>query len=165
MPSLPPLRLDPDLARFVMGGVSINAGSASAEGHPSLCRAFGCRTHGDDTAVVFFSRLAAADLLRDVAAGRSLAVVFSDPPTHRTLQVKGSPLEVRPLEVAEQEAVAAYRTAFVARLAPLGFPEPLVRALLDCPDGDLVAVRFRPEAAFIQTPGAQAGSALGAAQP
>ena len=56
--------------------------------------------------------------------------------------------------------VAAYGTAFVACLRPLGFTEPMVRALLDCPDADLVAVAFTPEAAFNQTPGAQAGTPL-----
>jgi hypothetical protein len=42
----------------------------------------------------------------------------------------------------------------------LGFPEPLVRALLDCRDEDLVALTFTPVAVFNQTPGAQAGTPL-----
>ncbi len=161
MPSPTPFRLDPDHLRFMTDGVSINTASSGAHGLPSQCRAFGCRVDDAGRRIrVFLSGAQAADLLRDVGQSRALAVVFSDPPTHRTIQLKGRDARVEPLSPGDPGVVAAYRTAFVACLRPLGFTEPMVRALLDCPDADLVAVAFTPEAAFNQTPGAQAGAPL-----
>ena len=161
MPSPTPHQLDPDHLRFMTGGVSINTASSGASGLPSQCRAFGCRVDDAGRRIrVFLSGAQAADLLRDVGQSRALAVVFSDPPTHRTIQIKGRDARVERLAPGDPAVVAAYRTAFVACLRPLGFTEPMVRALLDCPDADLVAVAFTPEAAFNQTPGAQAGTPL-----
>jgi len=164
MPALPPLQLDPDLARFLTGGVSINAGSSSAEGVPSLCRAFGCRVDpGAGRITLFFAGSQAADLVRDVTGSGALAVVFSDPPTHRTIQIKGRDARLAPLAEGDLALVTAYRTAFAQCLVFLGFTETLVRTLLDCPDTDLVALVFTPQVAFDGTPGAQAGAPLGAA--
>lgn len=157
----PPLQLDPDLARFVTGGVSINAGSSSAEGLPSLCRAFGCRVDpGTGRLTVFFAKPQAADLVRDAAAGGALAVVFSEPPTHRTVQIKGRDARLVPLAEGDLACVQAYRTAFARSLVFLGFTEVMVRTLLDCPDEALVALAFTPTAFFNATPGAQAGTPL-----
>ena len=166
MPAATPFRIDPDLARFLTGGVSINAGSAAEDGTPSLCRALGCRVApAGDRVAVFFSSRQAADLLQDVARSRALAVVFSEPPTHRTLQLKGRDAQVEPLTDGDLARVEAYRAAFAQCLAFLGFTETLVRTLLDCPDADLVALTFTPQAAFNGTPGAQAGTALSTGAP
>ena len=161
MPAPPPLQLDPDLARFVMGGVSINAGSGSAEGIPSLCRAFGCRVDpGTGRITLFFAARQAADLVRDATGSGALAVVFSEPPTHRTVQIKGQDARRVPLAEGDLACVTAYRTAFAQCLVFLGFTEVMVRTLLDCPDEDLVALTFTPSAFFNATPGAQAGTPL-----
>lgn len=159
MPFRPPFHLDPDLARFLMGGVSINAGSGDADGRPSQCRGLGCRVEGDRL-TIFFAGPPSIDLFRDVARSGALAVVFSDPPTHRTIQLKGRDARVVPLSGDDPARVAAYRSAFIARLLPLGFRDQELRALLGCADADLAALAFTPEAAFNQTPGALAGTPL-----
>lgn len=160
MPTDAPLRLDPDLVRFMTSGLSINAGSGGPDGLPSQCRAFGCRVGADGQVSVFLAAPQAADLLRDAARSGRVAVVFSEPPTHRTFQIKGRGAQVQPLAEGDPARVAAYRAAFVQCLVPLGFTEPLVRALLDCRDEELVALTFIPVAVFNQTPGAQAGAPL-----
>jgi hypothetical protein len=161
MPSAAPIHLGPDYVRFMTGGVSINTGSGGSDGLPSQCRAFGCRVDAEGGRItVFLAAPQAADLLRDVARSQAVAVVFSDPPTHRTMQFKGWDAQVEPLVEGDLARVSAYRTAFVQCLLPLGFTESTVRAFLDCPDEQLVAVTFTPEAAFNQTPGAQAGTPL-----
>lgn len=161
MPALPSLLLDPELTRFVMGGVSINAGSGSAEGLPSLCRAFGCRVDpGTGRITLFFSAPQAADLIRDATASGALAAVFSEPPTHRTVQIKGQDARLVPLAEGDLACVTAYRTAFAQSLVFLGFTEVMVRTLLDCRDEALVALAFTPSDFFNSTPGAQAGTPL-----
>jgi hypothetical protein len=161
MPALSPLPLDPDLARFVTGGVSVNASSASAASVPSLCRAFGCRLAPDGAHLrLFFAGPQAADLLRDASASGALAVVFSEPSTHRTVQIKGRDARRVPLAEGDLACVQAYRTAFAQSLVFLGFTEQMVRTLLDCPDEALVALAFTPSDFFDATPGAQAGTPL-----
>ncbi|WP_243302578.1 hypothetical protein [Geothrix oryzisoli] len=161
MPAPPPLFLDPDLARFITGGVSINAGSGSAEGLPSLCLAFGCRVDsGTNRLTLFFAAPQAVDLVRDATRSGALAVVFSEPSTHRTLQIKGGDARLAPLGEGDLACVEAYRAAFAQCLVFLGFTEVMVRTLLDCPDEALVALTFTPSALFNVTPGAQAGAPL-----
>jgi hypothetical protein len=53
-----------------------------------------------------------------------------------------------------------YCDAFVAELCPLGYDEPLIRALLWFDPNDLRAVTFTPREAFLQTPGPRAGEPL-----
>ncbi|WP_243295353.1 hypothetical protein [Geothrix mesophila] len=166
MQALPSLFLDPELTRFVMGGVSINAGSASAEGVPSLCRASGCRVDPATGRLrLFFAGPQAVDLVRDTTQSGALAVVFSEPPTHRTVQIKGQDARIEPLAESDLACVRAYRTAFAQCLVFMGFTEVMVRTLLDCPDEALVALTFTPSALFNSTPGAQAGTPLTSTPP
>lgn len=157
----PPLQFDPDHLRFMAGGVSINVASSDGGRVPSLCRAVGCRVEeGGRRIQVFLPGPAARHLLEDIRRTRAIAVVFSDPLTHRTVQVKGRDADVAPLAAGDLEAVEAYRSAFVERLKSIGFQEPFVRALLGGRGDELAAVTFTPQAAFNQTPGVQAGAPL-----
>ena len=161
MQAHPSLILGPELTRFVTGGVSINAGSASAAGVPSLCRAFGCRVDpAADRLRLFFAGPQAVELVRDAKRSGALAVVFSEPPTHRTVQIKGQDARLEPLAEGDLACVMAYRAAFAQCLVFLGFTEVMVRTLLDCPDEALVALTFTPSVLFNVTPGAQAGAPL-----
>ncbi|WP_243384937.1 hypothetical protein [Geothrix alkalitolerans] len=161
MPTAPSLLLDPELTRFLTGGLSINAGSASAAGVPSLCRAFGCRVDpGPGRLRLFFAGPQAVDLVRDATRSGALAVVFSEPPTHRTIQIKGQDARLEPLVDTDLACVTAYRAAFAQCLVFLGFTEGMVRTLLDCPDEALVGLSFTPSVLFNSTPGAQAGTPL-----
>ncbi|WP_243325091.1 hypothetical protein [Geothrix sp. SG200] len=166
MPTAPSLLLDPELTRFLTGGLSINAGSASAAGVPSLCRAFGCRVAPDAGRLkLFFAAPQAVDLVRDATRSGALAVVFSEPPTHRTIQIKGEDARLEALTDGDLACVTAYRAAFAQCLVFLGFTEGMVRTLLDCPDEALVGLSFTPSALFNSTPGAQAGTPLTSAPP
>ncbi|ANQ84704.1 hypothetical protein [Azoarcus olearius] len=160
-PAIPAI-LDAAHAEFISSGISINAASCRPGGLPALARATGCRVSDDRREVtVLFGARAAADLLEGVRRSGMIAVVFSDPPSHRTVQLKGSDALVVPVEAGDEDRVERYRRAFAAVLAPFGHTEALVRALLAVPPGELVAVRFTPLSAFSQTPGPQAGEPLG----
>jgi hypothetical protein len=160
----PPFLLDAEHATFLEGGVSITAGARDARRIPTLARALGCRVSADRGRVtLFFSRRQARPLLAALQANGALAVVFNEPRTHRALQIKASDAREVPLEPGTPARVEAYRRAFVQEVGALGFPEPLIRALLSTPEDDLVAVTFTPDSAHLQTPGPQAGAPLGEA--
>ena len=63
--------------------------------------------------------------------------------------------------VGDVELAARYVDAFVGGLEPLGYPGAVIRAFLASRADDLVAVRFTPSVGFSQTPGPDAGAALG----
>jgi hypothetical protein len=152
---------DAELAEFMQRGISLNLAGCGADLAPSIARAVGCRIDPGRTSVrLLVSQAQAACVLADVRDNGKLAVVFSEPATHRTVQLKAVDAVVEAAGADDIATVARYRDAFVAHVEPLGHPAPAIRALLACPDSDLCAIRFTPTAAFSQTPGAGAGQAL-----
>jgi hypothetical protein len=153
--------LDEANAAFVQGGVSVVAASRDAALVPSMGRVSGCRVSTDRRAVTLYVASGqAVQLLADVRASGRIAVVFSQPSTHRTLQLKADDARVRALRRSELVIVERYVDAFAAEIEPLGHTTEQARTLLKCREDDLVAVDFAPSAAFEQTPGPKAGTPL-----
>jgi hypothetical protein len=153
--------VDAHHAAFIRTGVSVSVGAYSQGKIPSQARATGCRVSSDRRRVsLFLSATQAADLLTDIRSNGAIAVVFSQPSSHRTVQLKGNDAIVGDLADDDYRIVDSYRDAFVQELEPLGFDPVMIRAMLACPPADLVAVSFTPAAAFSQTPGPNAGEPL-----
>ena len=153
--------LDEANAAFILGGVSMIAASRNASNMPTVVRALGCRISPDRRCIaVFVARAQAAALLDDVSLTGAIAVVFTQPSTHRAIQLKGGDARIEPLAAADHEITAALVDAFAADLVPLGYPPAFVHALLAPASDELVAIAFTPNAAFSQTPGARAGAPL-----
>ncbi|MEW6682038.1 MAG: hypothetical protein AB1451_03815 [Nitrospirota bacterium] len=128
---------------------------------PSVARGYGCRISSDRRRVtVFLSVPQAEPLLRDLRAGRPVAVVFTRPKTHQTIQLKGADVKVAPLGRGDRAIMAAYADAFMAEVGAIGFKERFSRAIVSGASGAAVGVTFTPIAAFVQTPGPGAGQRL-----
>jgi hypothetical protein len=156
--------LDEALAAFVQTGVSITVGSRGAGDQPALARANGCRVAADRrTVTVLLAAAKSEALLEAVRGSRTLAAVFSEPPTHRTIQLKGTDAVVAAATHEDRAIAARWADAFVAAVVRLGYSEAVFRAMLWVDPADLVAVTFTPGAAFDQTPGPRAGAPLAAA--
>lgn len=161
MPTLSSRALLQVHAPFLREGKSINVGSSNGAGRPSLVRALGAKVSVEaGTVTLFLHRPQASDLLTDLAAHGRLAVVFSDPPTHRTLQLKGSDAREVPPRPEDVAQALEYIESFARVLAPLGFTPAFVRTVQTFEPEDLATVVFTPQAAFDQTPGPQAGAVL-----
>lgn len=145
-------------AQFIQNGVSVVVASAGADLAPSQARGVGCLVAPDRRHVtVILRRSQATTLLQDLARSGLIAVVFCQPSTHRTLQVKGADPVARAAAAPDLAELARQAAAFHAELAPLGYPETFTRALLGFAAEDLVEVSFAPQAVFSQTPGPRAG--------
>ena len=156
----PPL-LDAELVAFMQSGLSIIAASRDAGGAPSVARVHGCRVSADRRQVtIFVARGQAGTLLDDVERCGALAVVFSYPPTHRTIQLKCNSARVRPPAPGETDHVPDYVEAFTAGVLPFGHEPRQMATLFAFTEGDLVAIDFVPESAFVQTPGPKAGAPM-----
>ncbi len=160
----PPTVLTPALADFVTSHLSIHIAASDDHGVATLVRGLGCRR---DPATADRLRLLVAapqaePVLRALAANGRIAVVFSEPESHRTVQLKGHDAHRAERDPDDTALLAPYIDTLVVRLATVGTPEAFVRALLHCPAEALCIVRFTPDEVFGQTPGPQAGQRLAA---
>ena len=163
MPATPdePL-LDQATAAFIQGAVSINVGARDAQNLATVARAYGCRVTADRRDVTVFVRPTHAQrVLANLTDNGAIAVVFSRPSTHQTIQLKGHGTRITALDAADMKIVAAYCDSIVAELRAIGFAETFGRAIVPEPGAELVAVSFTPTAAFNQTPGPKAGQPVG----
>jgi len=153
--------LDAEHARFIQGRVAMIAASRDAENVPSLARVYGCRVSSDRQQVtIFVSTLQSEALQRDVHAGAPIAVVFTLPSTHQTLQLKGASASIGEPQDGDPEIMLAYGEAFAGELKSLGYQSGFADAVAAVREGGVVAVTFIPTAAFVQTPGPSAGTPL-----
>ena len=154
--------LPADLVAMMARGVSVIVASRDAQLRPSIMRAVGSRVEQDGQDItVYLSRPSSRQVLQDIASTGQLAVVFSEPSTHRTVQVKSSRAEIRSAVAADVPVLAAYLKSMEHEIQQVGIAPPLTRAMLAHRLEDVVAVRFTPEQAFDQTPGPRAGTAIG----
>lgn len=152
--------LDARHAEFIQGPVSVIVASRNADLVADVVRGCGCRVSQDRRQVTILVEPGrASSLLEDVAANGMIAVVFSQPSTHQTIQLKGTDARVARVTAADRAAVRQHLREWSADLARIGF-EPPLSAALHGGTGQLAAIRFTPTAAFQQTPGPAAGQPL-----
>jgi hypothetical protein len=149
-------------AQFIVAqAVSMALSSRDGNRRPSIAKAAACRISADRQRVTLLvDQQLGADVLRDLRAGHPIAAVFSEPATHRTLQLKAPQAEVSAVTPADREHARQHQEATVAHLLPLGYPEAPIRSYFAHQPEHLVAVSFTPTAAFEQTPGPGAGRPL-----
>lgn len=138
--------LPPDLLAMMARGVSVIVGSRDAALRPSVMRAVGSRVEANGRDItVYLSRPQSRQLVQDIAATGHIAVVFSEPSTHRTLQLKASRAEMREADASDAPVLERYLRSMEQEIQKVGFAPPLTRAMLAHRIDDVVAVRFTPE--------------------
>jgi hypothetical protein len=152
----------PDRVVEVLHGPAwIQIGSRDETLRPAHTLAIGAVVHDDRQTVTVFVPTARSDrVLRDlrdngrIALGVSLA-------SHEAYQLKGTYVSSRPTDDAERARQEAQRAAMLASAMEAGFPEGIARPLtLGLAYAPGVAITFRVEEVFLQTPGPGAGSRL-----
>jgi hypothetical protein len=158
--------LDSGVLEFLQHRVLVSVASRSVDHIPSLVRCVGFRVHQrPQRLTVFVYSRYSEQVLEDIRATGLVAVVFSEPSTHRTLQVKATDATVGPLAEGDWPAVGMHIEAAVAELGPLGYAEQWVRTVWEATPAQVRAVRFTPSSAFGQTPGPRAGAPLAGMKP
>lgn len=159
MSDAPPL-IGPEQVALMTGQVSIIVASRDARLQPHLMRAAGCRVAPDLRRVTLLVPEASGRaLLDDLRTCGRLAVVFTQPSTNRTLQLKGDDAVVAPCGPDDAALAAQYLRGFVDEVGQLGFPALVAHTIVGQGEPQ-VAVHFSIAAAFDQTPGPTAGAAL-----
>ena len=153
--------LSADNLAFIQKGISISVASRDRRLVPSLSRALSCVVSEEGTQLrLSLVASQSQDLLRDINAGSAIAVGFTEPSTHRTLQIKGLDAKVVPLSDRDREALARSERAFGAEIGQLGFDAAFNRRFFHAEANDLVVIAFTPNVVYQQTPGPGAGAVL-----
>lgn len=153
--------LDAAHAQFVQGGVSVVIASRSSELVPDVARGCGCRVSADRRRVtVLLDALRGDRLLADIRDNGRIAVVFSRPSTHETIQLKGSDARVTRPTSRDRALAAAHRESWVGDLCRIGYTHEFAQAVWGTLPQALAAVTFTPDSAYQQTPGPAAGQPL-----
>jgi len=145
---------------FIAGGVSILVASRDRDLKPVLARACGCIAGNDGSVSVFVPRQRAASLLDAVAVTGTIAVVFSEPSTHRTIQLKADDARVLRSVRGQDATCDRYRRLFARELERLGYSSVMAKSLVDDASGPVSGIRFTPASTYDQTPGPHAGEPL-----
>ena len=159
-PTRHPIVLAPEDLALLQRGCGVSIASRDATCLPDLVRGVGQRVEPNGEITVFLSRVDGAGVLANLRENGAIAAVFSQPSTHRTVQMKATRVSIATATAADVETVERCRAAMSAELHAIGYGPEFARALLACEPGDLVAVRFAPESAFDQTPGPKAGAPI-----
>jgi hypothetical protein len=166
MPTAQPAPAAPDtlpasVAEFVQSGLSISISSASERLVPSICKGVGCRVSAARdrvTVLMFASR--GEQVLRDLRRGAPVAVCFSRPSTHQTVQLKGPRAHIEPASPHDLATARRCLDLLIEDLTMLGLPARMLEAFFWHDPAEMVALSFVPEGAFAQTPGPDAGRAI-----
>jgi len=148
-----------DLRALMEKGVSAIVSSSGLALLPSVMRAVATALCADGV-TVFLSRPQSMQLLRDISSTGRIAVVFSEPISHRTVQVKGTDARIRSIRPDDLQKIERYLASMEIEIQQVGFDPAFTHAMLSHRIDDLVAVAFVPMQAFDQTPGAKAGASL-----
>jgi predicted pyridoxine 5'-phosphate oxidase superfamily flavin-nucleotide-binding protein len=146
------------LRQLIEGNIAVLVGTADADGVPSCCRAIAITTNDDfDTATVYVPVATSQDVVANIATTRRIAVVFVEPLSHFSVQVKGVTRGMRVAPPSDQPLVKGALDRFADVLDTIGLPRRITHSVAHWP---AFAIDFSVEQIFDQTPGPKAGSAL-----
>lgn len=151
--------LTPELAAHCQTGVGVILATC-AEGRPMAGRGFACRIDEAGAVRILVRKTGHEALLAALRRGAAIAVTFTEPTRHRSIQLKGKRASEAAATVADGMALAVQSREFRDRLMAIKYTEALSNGYSFADPEDIVAVDFIPDEAFVQTPGPNAGSAL-----
>jgi hypothetical protein len=152
----------PDRVIEVLSGPSfVQIGTRDERLRPAHTYAIGAAVHEDRRTVTVLVPIArAARILPHLESNGRIALGVAQA-SHEAYQLKGTFVATRPADADDLARQEAYRTALLADARRAGFPEDIAWALTQgfayTPS---VAITFRAEEVFLQTPGPGAGTRL-----
>ncbi len=152
--------LSHEIVAFIESGVSIIVGVVGADGRARAGRALSVRVSAIGAIRLVYAVEGNAALMSTAQSGGPIAVTFSAPMSHRTIQLKAPTTKAEQLEPDDRVSLMRQTDAFAAVLGAIGYPPSFVTSFRDRRSLDVCALSFIPNAAFEQTPGPGAGREL-----
>lgn len=145
----------------IQGPAIMHVGARNENLRPFQVFAIGAVVHPDRETITFFVPESRSErILNDFKSNGKVALAVGMA-THEAYQVKGSYLSSRPTEAKERAIQEIYRAKLLSSFIQAGYPEQLARPLiLGMAYHPSVAITFRVEEVFLQTPGPDAGKKI-----
>ena len=152
--------LSTELAEFCESGISVVIAAATTTGMPIAGRGKACRIMPDGRMRVFLAEAVNTPLLEAFDRGSPIAVTFSAPRNHRSIQVKA--MSVRRVELEDGDLVEVARQVqlFEDDLVFVNYAQRFAAHYTNYRPEEVIAIEFSPKDAFVQTPGPGAGEQL-----
>jgi hypothetical protein len=139
----------------------MHAGTRDERLYPAQTFVIGAVVHPDQETITFFVPESRSErILSDLKSnGRvTLAVGLA---THEAYQLKGVYISSRPADAKERAVQEIYRAKVLSAMLQAGYPEQIAKPLvLGFVYQPAVAITFRAEEIFLQTPGPEAGKKI-----
>ena len=150
--------ITPELACFIGSGISVLVGTRDARLRPDCVRAAGVTADPQTGTLTLFLPAATSErALANLADNGRIAVCVTRAMDHRSLQIKGGALEVRPAAAGERAAIERYLELLAVDWSFVGVPRQATKAMNCWP---AFQVTLHAETLFEQTPGPGAGAPL-----
>jgi len=145
----------------IHGPAVMFVGTRNERLHPAQAFVVGAVVHPDHETITFFiPKSRSKRILSDLNNNGRVALAASLP-THEAYQLKGVYLSSRPTDAKDQAVQEVYRSKMLSALIQVGYPEQVVKPLvLGAAYQPGMAITFRAEEIFLQTPGPEAGKKI-----
>ena len=152
------MRVPENLAALLEGLVAVHVATRDASFVPDEVMAAAARPSADGRSLTVYLPVATSETsLANLRDNGAIAVVLSQPLTHRTVQLKGRVETIGPAHDEERAEVERLAAAFDAEVEVIGLPPAVVRRRTRWP---CHAVTFVVSEAYEQTPGPHAGAPI-----
>jgi hypothetical protein len=152
------VRVPENLAALVEGLVAVHVATRDAAFVPDEVMAAAALPSADGRHLTVFLPVATSETsFANLRGNGAIAVVLSQPLTHRTVQLKGRVETIGPAHDEERAEVERLAAAFDAEVEVIGLPPAVVRRRTRWP---CHAVTFVVVEAYEQTPGPRAGEPI-----
>jgi hypothetical protein len=152
------VKIPGNLVPLLEGLVAVHVATRDADLVPDEVMAAAAHVEPDGRRLTVFLPVATSETsLANLRENGAIAVVLSQPLTHRTVQLKGRAETIRPARDDERETVERGAAGFDAEVEAIGLPPAAVRRRTKWP---CQAVTFAVAEAYEQTPGPRAGEPL-----
>jgi hypothetical protein len=155
-----PILLPDEVLDFIQSGVSVIVGVVGPDGRAKAGRGLAARVVAGGAIRLMYPAEGNEAITTSAQSGGPIAVTFSAPISHRTLQLKAGASQIEQLGPEDWISLGAQMDAFAGVLRAIGFPPPFVQSFCDNRSASICVLSLVPQAAYEQTPGPGAGREL-----
>jgi hypothetical protein len=149
------------IVEAIHGPAVMSAGTRDAQLHPAHTFVVGAIVHPDKEIVTFFVPESRSERILSNLQHNGRVALGIGLLTHEAYQLKGVFLSSRSSDEKDRAVQEIYRSKILSSLLQFGYPEQIVRPfVLGFIYQPAVAITFRVEEFFLQTPGPEAGKKL-----
>lgn len=147
------------LIEFLHGPVVLNVGTRDEKLHPFLNWVVGLRVNTDQETITFFVHEPQSErMLGNLKDNGRIALTAVAMPSHETYQFKGAYVSSRKSDNQDLAIQEIYRDKLISHFTQMSaYWDEYIRTIAYTPS---VAVTFRVEDIFVQTPGPEAGNKI-----